>query len=463
MSRIRMARAKKDDYENIESVDELIDASNDPPLEDIVEEDVEAPVVQLYDVRNAKTTAKVLPVKVSSKGKRTVNIRELDPNIIPPTLEHYMDKDHTGSKLAIIGKPGCFALGTKVLMYDRSVKNIEHVEIGDKVMGDDFTCRNVLELCSNTDMMYHIQPNNKGNGVVVNEKHILSLKNANGDLLDIPLDKYLENADHYSKYKWYDSSRRTMDFSVRQQCHDNYRGFILDGNRRFLLPDQSVVHNTGKSSIIKSLLFEKSEIFPCAQVYSGTEDSNHAYSSFIPGTFIFNKFSQTSYMDMIRRQKLAKNYLDNPWATIIWDDITEDEKIFNLPIVKGTYKNGRHWKVLHLLSLQYALDVKPVIRTNIDGSFLLRETNKRNRKVLFENYASAIDDYADFCSIMDQVTNDYTALYIHNRLQSNNFEDCVYWYKARNDIPVDFKFGCRETWMFDQERKDPRYVEPIEV
>jgi hypothetical protein len=469
MSRsLRISRAKKQDYSEIEDVDTLLadldekamdDTHLDPVLEeshtDILFEEEE------YENNPSKAPRKTMPVKVTSKGKRTIHIKELDPNIIPPTIEDHMDPDHTGSKLAVIGKPGCFKKGTRVLMYNGAVKRVEDILVGDEVLGDDNTIRKVYDICRNRDIMYRINPL-RGECITVNSKHILSLKDFEGNILDIPLNEFMARKDK-AKYQWYHSNGEQYNFTWTELPSDDYFGFVLDGNHRFQLYDGSIVHNTGKSSLMRSLLYEKSEIFPCAQVYSGTEDSNHSYSKFIPSTFIHNSFNQSAYMDFIRRQKIAKKYLTNPWCACIWDDITEDERIFNLPLVKGTYKNGRHWKMLHLLSLQYALDIKPTIRTNIDGAFLLRETNKRNRKVLFENYASAIDDYTDFCSILDQVTNDYVSLYIHNRIQSNNFEDCVFWYKARQDIPKDFTFGCKEYWWFHQERYNPLYVDPIEV
>ena len=470
MSRtLRISRAKKQDYDDIEDVDALLadleekataDVHLDPVPEettaDIVFEDPDAHVSKPF-----KAPRRTIPVKVSAKGKRTIHIQELDPNIIPPTLESFMDPKHTGSKVAVIGKPGCFARGTRVRMFNGTVKNIEDISVGEQVMGDDSTVRKVYDICRNQDVMYRISPA-RGESVVVNSKHILSLKDSTGKILDIALNEFLLRNDK-ERYQWFNVNGEQYNFTWSELPTDDYFGFVLDGNHRFQLYDGSVVHNTGKSSLIRSLLYEKSEIFPCGQVYSGTEDSNHAYSQFMPSTFVHNSFNQGAYTDFIRRQKIAKQYLDNPWAVCVWDDITEDERIFNLPLVKGTYKNGRHWKMLHLLSLQYALDIKPVIRTNIDGAFLLRETNKRNRKVLFENYASAIDDYSDFCSIFDQVTNDYTSLYIHNRVQSNSFEDCVFWYKARDDIPENFTFGCKEYWWFHEERYNPQYVDPITV
>lgn len=221
---------------------------------------------------------------------------------------------------------------------------------------------------------------------------------------------------------------------------------------------------TGKSWLIRSLLYEKSYMFPVAQVYSGTEDSTAFYKSIFPDTFVFNKYTHEDFIKYVKRQKIAKRYIpEYSWSVVLKDDCTEDPRIFNHPLILGTYKNGRHWRMWHLLSLQYSMDIKPVIRTNLDGVFILREPLLRNRKRLFENYVSCIDDFSDFCDIMDQITNDFTALYINNRTQSNKTEDCLFFYKARDDIPDDFKFGCNSYWQYHYDRYNTHYVESIMV
>ena len=64
----------------------------------------------------------------------------------------------------------------------------------------------------------------------------------------------------------------------------------------------------------------------------------------------------------------------------------------------------------------------------------------KNRKSLWENYAGIIPDFQMFCDIMDQITDDYTALYVHNATNSNKLEDCIFWYKAR-PVPPDLSSG----------------------
>lgn len=50
----------------------------------------------------------------------------------------------------------CFAKDTPVLMYDGSIKMVQDIVVGDQVMGDDNTARNVLSLGTGREKMYKI-------------------------------------------------------------------------------------------------------------------------------------------------------------------------------------------------------------------------------------------------------------------------------------------------------------------
>ena len=218
---------------------------------------------------------------------------------------------------------------------------------------------------------------------------------------------------------------------------------------------------TGKSTLIASLLYVKKHIIPCGMVMSGSEDSNGFYSKIFPKSFVFHNYDEEQLKQFVKRQKIAKRHLPNPWAVVLCDDCTDSNKIFNSKIQQGLFKRGRHWKMLYILSLQYAMDVKPSIRTNVDGVFILREPILKNRKSLFENYASVIGDFNIFCQLMDQLTNDYCSLYIHQAAHTNDWRDCVFYYKA-DLVPKNFKFGCKDYWKFHHKRFNPRFVRDME-
>lgn len=272
------------------------------------------------------------------------------------------------------------------------------------------------------------------------------------DLTSQNLRKLCKTTDYFNQTK----------FIIEPQGEGDYYGFTLDGDHKFLLASCDVVHNTGKSTLIGSLLYAKKHIYPCGVAFSGTEDSNHFYKTIFPSTFVFNTYDEAQIEKVIRRQKIAKEHLENAWAVMILDDCTDDPALFRKPLQQGLYKRGRHWRLWYILSLQYGMDVRPVIRTNVDGVFILREANLRNRKVMYENYAGIIPDFKLFCDILDQITDDYTALYIHNATRTNDWKDCVFWYKAK-PAPKDFKFGCDTFWDHHFQRYNEEYVEPITV
>lgn len=217
---------------------------------------------------------------------------------------------------------------------------------------------------------------------------------------------------------------------------------------------------TGKSTLISSLLYAKKHIFPVGMVMSATEDSNGFYRKIFPSTFVFNSYDEEQIEKFLKRQNLARQHLENPWSILLLDDVTDDPSVFRKPLQQRLFKYGRHKCLNYYLSLQYCLDLRPSIRTSIDGVFILREPNLRNRRILYENYASIIPDFSLFCTLMDQLTDDYCSMYIDNITKTNDWKECVFWYKA-TPPPKDFKFGCDDYKAFHYSRYNPEYVDPF--
>jgi GTPase SAR1 family protein len=218
---------------------------------------------------------------------------------------------------------------------------------------------------------------------------------------------------------------------------------------------------TGKSSVITALLYYKKHIYPVIQIYSGTENPTNHFSQYVGDVLIYPELSEEGVKNFIKRQLLAKKYLEVSAGILVIDDCTDDPKILNKPLFQKLYKNGRHFDMLFILSLQYALDIKPNIRNNIDGVFIMREPNVLTRKKLWENYASVIPTFKIFCKIMDEITTDFTALYIHNQTQTNDFRDCIYYYKAPVNLPKYKWFGSEYCKDFSDTRYNPDYTYPI--
>jgi superfamily II DNA or RNA helicase len=97
------------------------------------------------------------------------------------------------------GAGKCHLRDTPILMYDGSIKMVQDVIVGDQVMGDDSTPRNVLQLGRGREIMYRVV-STKGDPYVVNKSHILSLKvsthinnsRPKGSIVDISVEDYLK-------------------------------------------------------------------------------------------------------------------------------------------------------------------------------------------------------------------------------------------------------------------------------
>lgn len=235
-----------------------------------------------------------------------------------------------------------------------------------------------------------------------------------------------------------DINIKPLNFDIINPNPLNYKNPDQGGSKIFIIGKPG----SGKSTLIKALFYNKSEIIPVAQATCGTESETGFYGEFLPDAYIHDEYDPETLTNCIIRQKGARRHMSNPWIVLIVDDCMDDPSVFNKAPQPGLFKNGRHWKMLYIVSLQYALDVKPHIRSNIDGVFIFRESNTAYRKRLYENYAGIIPSFNLFEKIMDTITGDYTALYIHNTAHTNDWKECVFYYKA--PIIENFKFGCQE-------------------
>lgn len=212
--------------------------------------------------------------------------------------------------------------------------------------------------------------------------------------------------------------------------------------------------DTGKSYLVRDLLYYHQDI-PIGTVISGTEEGNGFYGKMVPRLFIHNEYNTVIIENILKRQKqvlkqvkkeiisFRKSNID-PRAFVILDDCLFDNSWARDKMMRLLFMNGRHWKVMLVITMQYPLGVPPILRTNIDYVFILRENYIANRKRIYENYAGMFPTFESFCQVMDQCTENYECLVINNNSKSNKLQDQVFWYKA--EPHNDFRLGSKEFW-----------------
>jgi hypothetical protein len=220
--------------------------------------------------------------------------------------------------------------------------------------------------------------------------------------------------------------------------------------------------DTGKSFLVRDLLYYQQDI-PIGTVISGTEDGNGFYGKIVPKLFVHTEYNTAIIENILKRQRTVlkqikkemetyKRTTIDPRAFVILDDCLYDNTWARDKMMRLLFMNGRHWKVMLVITMQYPLGIPPTLRTNIDYVFILRENYIANRKRIYENYAGMFPTFESFCQVMDQCTENYECLVINNNSKSNKLHDQVFWYKAENH--GDFKLGSKEFWELSKSLKD---------
>ena len=227
--------------------------------------------------------------------------------------------------------------------------------------------------------------------------------------------------------------------------------------------------DTGKSFLVRDLVYYHQDI-PIGTVISGTEEGNGFYSKMVPRLFIHNEYATAIVENILKRQrnvlKQIKKEMEaykrssiDPRTFVILDDCLFDNTWARDKMMRLLFMNGRHWKVMLVITMQYPLGIPPILRTNIDYVFILRENYIANRRRIYENYAGMFPTFESFCQVMDQCTENYECLVINNNVKTNKLQDQVFWYKA--DGHNDFRLGSKEYWNlskgYDSDDDDEKY------
>jgi hypothetical protein len=236
-------------------------------------------------------------------------------------------------------------------------------------------------------------------------------------------------------------------------------------NMKMIKDDEIVVflgpRNTGKSFLVKDLLYHHRHI-PVGVCISPTEEANKCFGDIIPPLFIHSEYTPELVEKAVNRQKeivMKKRSggaeMDDidPNAFLLMDDCLYDRSWVKDKSIREIFMNGRHWKLMFLLTMQYPLGITPNLRSNIDWVFILRNNNMKDRKTMYEHYAGMFPSFEIFNEVLNQCTENYECLVINKSSRSNNLSEQVYWYKA--EAHDNFRIGYDVFWQHNHRNYDP--------
>jgi hypothetical protein len=223
----------------------------------------------------------------------------------------------------------------------------------------------------------------------------------------------------------------------------------------------------GKSWIVRDIAYHYRKI-PGGTIISPTDKMNPFYKLFFPDIYIHYDISPTLFQKILARQatmiekakiKKKEGKKIDPRAILIMDDCLADKgKWEKDQSIREILMNGRHFRLMYILTMQTPLGIKPDLRLNFDYVFALKELSEINRKKLMDNYCGILAPYPRFVQIFSMCTANHKALVIDNTSSSDDIEDRVFWFKAENRK---FTFGCKKFKELHKKYYDPTFMKRI--
>lgn len=210
---------------------------------------------------------------------------------------------------------------------------------------------------------------------------------------------------------------------------------------------------SGKSWVCRDILRHYKSKIPVGIVISKSEKLQEPfYSEFFPDSFIYYKFESRILEKLFSRQeKMIEKYnnkkkhgvIINPSAFLLMDDCLSDKGEWSKdPLMYELMYNGRHYKILFMLTMQTPLGIQPDLRSNFDYFFLLATDIENHMKKLYDNYAGMFKNVKEFRTVFKQLTVNHQAMVIANVAADKPFKEKVFWFKA-SDTKVGM-IGCEQ-------------------
>ena len=248
------------------------------------------------------------------------------------------------------------------------------------------------------------------------------------------------------------------DIDIKPLGKGHYCGFEIDGNGRFLLGDFTVTHNT---SLMENIAYYNKHKYPIARIFIGTETGYKKFSETFHPLYVNKDFDPQLQELHVKRQRKCitqneEGYIGNN-AINIMDDIS-DNRVFKTELVLNMFKQGsQHWSQIFMLGTQYAIDLPPAIRVSCSYVAIFRIPNSSDREKIYKNFGGIMGSRGEFDAILDQLTGNHTCIIIKNMSQSNELEECVFYYQTK--ILKPWKFGSKEYLESAKSRYNPKYQE----
>ena len=211
---------------------------------------------------------------------------------------------------------------------------------------------------------------------------------------------------------------------------------------------------SGKTKLLIDLLSNMRDRFDFALAMCPTVECCELLKQHMPSCCVYERYVQSKVDALVKiASECAASNRPRSFLLIL-DDVLYDKAICRTQSFRYLFYNGRHAKVSVALCCQYAIDLPPELRAQIDVIFTMKENTIQNRVKLYNMFFGVFETFDDFSAVLDRCTQNYETLVLDNTMQTTDISDCVFWYKAQLEHD-DFKLGKAIFYELEERHQRP--------
>jgi len=235
--------------------------------------------------------------------------------------------------------------------------------------------------------------------------------------------------------------------------------------------------NSGKSYIIRSVMYELRDEFDSCLIISGTESFSHdpVFKPFVSELYIHDAFDGDMINSMLDNKqkekkkfeniniarKLAgkKPYTNNSHRVIAIDDCGDERR--NVDKCKGMgtlFKNGRHFGLSLLITGQTTKDLSPQFKSQCKYVMIFGFKSQDEIKSLYKDFGSGTGDFyhwTEFEEAYNKICKNHRVMVI-SKGGIDGSDKSVYWYEAcPESMSESFMFGSDKFIKYGKDHYNP--------
>lgn len=197
--------------------------------------------------------------------------------------------------------------------------------------------------------------------------------------------------------------------------------------------------NTGKSVLVKDLVMKTQQDQDIVLCMTSTLSTYKWMSKMTCPSFVYcDGFDEASLDKFNATAKGLVKKNKNREFCFLLDDLAFDKQFMKCKTVSDLLFNGRHVKATLFITAQYVMSLPPAARSQSDIVIVCKDPIKANKKRLYEHLFGMFDSFKAFNETFMKYTTNYSCLVLDKTTTSNRIQDQVFWYRADNDIPLEY-------------------------